>query len=171
MVSVFNKFLLWYLIVFHLKLKTSLIFDKVVYEYDKGYIKDLKVFINNPSTNKSTINLYIVLHSIPVASTKISVRLFEEVKGTYKQFGRTLEHNLCSYLKTDKLFYPGFLKYSTFPKSCPIQAGNYTMTDYKVPIEDFPVTLQKGKWIGTFQIKDNDIIILSAEHFCSIIKY
>lgn len=91
--------------------------------------------------------------SKPVSrDTDVMVQMFQEEKDEFKIYGRPLKHNLCSYINTDKLLYPGFQKYGTLPKKCPVGPMRIEIINYKMSLENFPVGLSQGKWKLNFSL-------------------
>lgn len=95
-------------------------------------------------------------------TSEISISLENQRKnGEFKMFGRKLQHNLCDYIKNDKLFYPGFLRYGNVPKSCPVSQKTIQLRKYKPHVEDFPTMFAPGLWRSNFTLslpKENVLI-------------
>lgn len=113
--------------------------------------------MESPSEANSSLILKIITIKVFPSTTRIRVSMSSENKGTYKLFGRALDHNLCDYIKKDKLFYPTFLHYGKMPTVCPITPDTYYMDHLKDPLQNFPVSLGKGKWKAEFNIYNNNV--------------
>lgn len=129
------------------------VLNEATMDTNDEYLSDGKIRIEEPGTLNSTLFFSTTIKKDVPKQTKVSVLLQKFEKTEYKNYGRTLTHNFCDYINNDKLLYPGFQKYGQVPKKCPIQANTVIdVKKFKLPLENFPTALSKGKWILIFRM-------------------
>lgn len=144
--------------------------DSIEYENIGEYYSDIMFNIINPGKPNLMINVDgFAVKELP-PKTKIRIKVLKQEKSENITIGNALEHDICTFIKNDKLFYPRFLQYSNFPKSCPIPLQKYTMTNYTISAKDFPPILPAGKILLVFELINNNSVLFKIYIYARIVN-
>lgn len=128
-------------------------------EYIEGHVN-----ITNPGTPEALTFAYLTLKKIPPANAVLRITPVRQENGVFDvKNAKAIKHNICQYIKQDKILYPGFIKYGNLPRSCPIKEGEYWVKNYKVPVENIPPMIPSGIYKIIFDIGNENVRLLNLE--------
>lgn len=120
----------------------EIIYREITIKYAEEYGQLHEAFIENAGTLDSTIRVnFTIMKTLPEDSI-IEVSFLKIESNENITFGNVIRHNLCDFVKNDRLFYVGIKKAGNMPSRCPLLPNYYYLKNYKIDLP--PILLPTG---------------------------
>lgn len=128
-------------------------------------------FQANVSNNKLNFEMTL-LKTFPTDTIQDIKMMRLTSKGTYENMGVPMSINVCTYLKTDKMFYAAIknLKNTKLPDNCPVQEGSYYFYNFDVNDADMPMIIQPGQYRAEVVYRTQNKLIAKLYYHCKIVR-